>query len=81
MSQSSCGTCKFAFRYGEMADGKERQRHACRRNPPQTHFIIVPVHNALMGGMQPQEQQRSSFPPVQPDWWCGEHQPLMALAQ
>lgn len=78
-NEEGCGKC----RYG-MAN-KDNGGWGCRRYPPQTHFIIVLRQSkpalVMQGGpsMVPVEEQRSAYPPVKPDWWCGEFAPAIAL--
>lgn len=69
----SCATCKHLHK-----PGNDKARPACRRYPPQTHFIVVlrPSNVMVQGGsMKPVEEQRSAFPAVALDWACGEWTP------
>lgn len=67
----TCATCRFAYQISK--------KMACRRYPPQTHFIVVLRNSIAAGGAVPTEEQRSAFPAVNPDWLCGEHAPAIAL--
>jgi hypothetical protein len=65
VSEPSCKDCKHSQIAGRMV---------CRRYPPQTHFIVV-LRKASAIDMKPPapiEEQRSAFPPVNPEWYCGE---------
>jgi hypothetical protein len=75
MSQS-CSNCRHMFT-PLATNHNDKPRPACRRYPPQTHFLVV-----LRGAVQPKptEEQRSAFPPVMPDWYCGEYAPQIGLA-
>lgn len=85
MSENTCSTCRHITLSvaAVEAQGEKPARPAqwaCRRFPPQTHFIVVLRGNALMGRHpQPTEEQRSAFPPIQAEWCCGEHTPLLAM--
>jgi hypothetical protein len=72
-TENTCAKCRYV--------DTSAKRAACRRYPPQTHFIVVlrPTANQVMvaakPAMQPVEEQRSAFPAVMPDWTCGEWAP------
>lgn len=66
--EPSCSDCKFAIRTTEGG-------MYCRRNPPTLYLTMIAVPNKLAPNMPPKmvPQRMSSYPPVGPDIWCGEH--------
>ncbi len=57
-----CANCKHSV--------KEGGNVFCRRFPPTIHAMLVPGPNG-----QPTMHKEINFPPVRPDWTCGEHKP------
>lgn len=81
MSEKNCGACRYVYIGKAANDSKAPPQHACRRHPPQTHFIVVLRKvSALQPTMQPIEEQRSAFPAVMPDWSCGEWAPRLEMS-
>lgn len=60
--QNTCATCAYRYR-----DGQEL---LCRFWPPTGQIVHAPGPM----GMQPV----GIFPPVKPDWWCGQWKGLVA---
>lgn len=81
----TCETCRYSIitQPAEVSDDPDKSapaKHACRRYPPQTHFLVVLRGNPLAGQQpRPVEEQRSSFPPVLPMWGCGEYAPAISI--
>ena len=70
-----CDKCRHFFK-------PEKSPHpGCRRYPPYTQAIVVlrPKSQLTPHIMEPREEQRSIFPVVMPDWYCGEFSPAIAL--
>lgn len=69
ITPNTCQTCPFKF---TITAGTSRQM-MCRRFPP----VPFPINNPMFGPSHPEHQPilgyQSTFPNVQPDWWCGEH--------
>lgn len=68
---STCDKCKYFFS-GEKSP-------ACRRFPPSVQSLMVPKKDIMSAGMVAVEEQRSMFPSVRPDWYCGEWAPRIEL--
>lgn len=81
----NCEACRFAITTQVAVESDDPEKAApaklaCRRYPPQTHFLVVLRGNPLAGQQpRPVEEQRSSFPPVLPVWGCGEFAPAISL--
>lgn len=69
---ATCNSCKFFYQ-----DGKAM---ACRRFPPTGQVLILPREHRISGQVMPVEEQRSFYPGVRGDWWCGEYSVQMATA-
>lgn len=81
MADQTCMQCRHSLIPTE-EEKKKGQNLACRRFPPQTHFIVVlrPKSALQPGAIEPREEQRSAFPMVLPGWKCGEWAPSIALS-
>lgn len=65
----SCCTCRYVHVSGK----KDEERYACRRYPPTAQSIVIPRQSVVQPGQViAQEEQRSMYPTVKPDWECGE---------
>lgn len=68
----TCKTCRHS---------QEGKPPVCRRFPPQTHFLMTLQKPTVLDNRppMPREEQRSAFPPINPDWTCGEWAPAIAV--
>lgn len=64
MNAQNCGNCRHVNNLGKAP--------ACRRFPPMAQVIFTPKRSMISGQVEPQEEHRSMFPTVRPDWSCGE---------
>lgn len=73
MADQTCKTCRFV--------DTSTQQPACKRFPPQTHFIVVlrPKSPLTPHILEPKEEQRSAFPAVALSWSCGEYAPRLEV--
>ena len=69
-SHKTCRTCSFFDLPKGAAMNLKSLSGNCHRLPPGVHLIPA-GHGPQPGTMQMAVQ--SSFPPVQADMWCGEH--------
>lgn len=76
---ASCSDCKFSFLMSKPGAPEYR---VCRRHPPTPHLLMqqMPPSPAFPNGGQVVPTAQSVPPPVQGDWWCGEHE-LLTFAQ
>lgn len=65
MAQEFCPTCKYVVR-------DVNKQYWCAFNPPQV------IYAPSVEGGPPVPQ--SSFPPVNPNWFCGQHKPKLVIA-
>lgn len=69
--QASCKFCRFSK--------ADKNGLTCRRYPPTTQVVFVPVKSVMAGGVVPQEQSRSMYPRVNADWFCGEYAAALVI--
>jgi hypothetical protein len=66
-----CAQCAFSV--------KEDKDRVCRVEPPRVFMFMVPVTQAPVPGLRPQQgfqiTSHSQFPVVRDDQWCGKHEP------
>ena len=69
----SCGNCFFSEKAElqpvAVVGDKGETALLCRRYPPFVIQVVTAMGQTAIGG---------ASPPVQPDGWCGEHEPTQA---
>ena len=66
-----CQNCKYFWK-------TPQKDQFCRRGPPQVTNHIIGQHQLTK---QPVSAPFSSFPPVRPEWTCGEFRRPVAITQ
>ena len=69
MNTQTCESCRHFLREGDAS--------FCRRYPPTVQLVPQPVASPLLtkGPQQMQLAPTGLFPPVRPEWTCGEFSP------